>query len=44
MPAKKVATKVREAAAFVMKKAREVYQAGEPEGERPADEPGDIAA
>jgi hypothetical protein len=40
----KVATKVREAAAFVMKKACEVYQAGEPEGERPADGPGDMAA
>jgi hypothetical protein len=41
---KKVVTKVREAAAFAMKKVREVYQAGEPEGERPANEPGDMAA
>jgi hypothetical protein len=40
----KVVTKVREAAAFVMKKACEVYQAGEPEGEKPADGPGDRAA
>jgi hypothetical protein len=41
---KKVATKVREAAAFAMKKAREVYHAGEPKDEKPADGPRDMAA
>jgi hypothetical protein len=41
---KKVAEKVREAAAYAMKKAREVYQAGEPEDEKPADGSGGIAA
>jgi hypothetical protein len=41
---KKVVTKVREAAAFALKKVREVYQAGKPEGEKPAEGPGDIAA
>ena len=35
----KVAKKVREAAAFAMKKVREVYQAGEPKDERPGEGP-----
>jgi hypothetical protein len=32
---KKVATKVREAAAFAKKKIREVYEAGEPKDDKP---------
>jgi hypothetical protein len=41
---KKVATKVREAAAFAMKKIREVYEAGEPKDEKPGEGPADVAA
>ena len=41
---KKVAEKVREAAAFVIQKVREVYQAGEAKDQRPANGPGDMAA
>ena len=41
---KKVATKVRQVAAFAMKKVREVYPAGEPQDEKPAEGPGGMAA
>lgn len=41
---KKGAAKLRRAAAFAMKKAREIYEAGEPSEEKPAEGPGDKAA
>jgi hypothetical protein len=41
---KKVATKVREAAAFAMKKIREAYEAGKPEDDKPGEGPADVAA
>jgi hypothetical protein len=40
----KVATKVRQATAFAMKKLREVYEAGEPKDDKPAEGPGGRAA
>jgi len=40
----KVAHKVREVAAFAMKKIRDVYQAGEPKDEKPGERPADRAA
>ena len=41
---KKVATKVRQAAAFVRKKVREAYEASEPPDDNPAEGPGEKAA
>jgi hypothetical protein len=41
---KKVATQVRQAADFVMRKVRELYEAGEPQDDKPAGEPGERAA
>ena len=40
----KVATNVRQAAAFAMKKMREVYEAGKPKDDKPADGSGEMAA
>jgi hypothetical protein len=41
---KKAATKVRQAAEFVMKKVRERYEAGESPNDQPAEGPGKMAA
>jgi hypothetical protein len=41
---KKVAQKVREAAAFAVKKFRELYPAGEPKDEPPGEGPAEVAA
>jgi hypothetical protein len=41
---KKVATKVRQAADYVIQKVREAYAQGEPPDDQPADGPADQAA